>query len=61
MPLARSSANPEIDVSGVLSSCDTFAENSRRSASRCSRSVVSSAMTTEPVIWFSEKTGVAIT
>ena len=60
MPFFKSSAKPEMDVSGVFSSFDTFAENSRRSASRCSRSVVSSAMTTAPVIWVSENTGVAM-
>ena len=41
-PFTMSSAKPEMEVSGVFSSCDTLAENSRRRRScsvLCSRIV----------------------
>ena len=48
-PSRISSAKPEIEVSGVRSSCDTFAVNSRRRRSLSSRSVTSSRSSTAPV------------
>ena len=47
-PSFISSAKPEMEVSGVFSSCETLAENSRRSASRSSRSVTSISSSTAP-------------
>ena len=41
MPEERSSAYPDMLWSGVFSSCDTFAVNSRRIFSAVSRSVIS--------------------
>ncbi len=61
-PASSVSANPLIDVSGVLSSCDTFAVSSRRSRSLCRSSVTSrTTATTPPALAPGGRSGVACT
>ena len=59
-PFIMSSAKPEIEVSGVLSSWETLAENSRLSRSRCSRSVTSMRSRTAPEGLPRTETGLAM-
>ena len=59
MPLFISSAKPEMEVSGVFSSWETLALNSRRRASRFSRSVTSRMASTAPASRPSRITGLA--
>ena len=59
-PFIMISAYPEIEVSGVFSSWETLAVNSRRSSSRLCCSVTSRMTTTAPLLPSDSATGLAM-
>ena len=59
-PLCSSSAAPMMECSGVFSSCETLAVNSRLSRSDRSFSVTSTASSTVPRLPSSATTGLAV-
>ena len=61
MPFCSSSAQPDMVCSGVFSSCDTLAVNSRRICSAFSFSLMSKMRSTMPLSLPSDMTGLAFT